>query len=134
MKYSELTSKIIAAAFEVHNRLHRGYPEVVYQRALAIEFNFQNIKFQREKDADVLYREFKVYERRVDFFVENIVCLETKAVSALDKGDIVQAKNFLESNNYEIGLLINFGASKLQFHRITNKEYKPPVVDLNTKN
>lgn len=52
---------------EVHNALHRGYPEVFYQRALVVEFGLQNIKFVREHSIEVHYKSVKIDDRRVDF-------------------------------------------------------------------
>jgi GxxExxY protein len=38
MKHEELTHNIIGCAMSVHKELGTGYPEVIYQRALAVEF------------------------------------------------------------------------------------------------
>lgn len=46
-KYSELTSQIIGCAMEVHKILGNGFQEVIYQRALALELNLNNINFKR---------------------------------------------------------------------------------------
>ena len=46
----ELTHKIIGASMEVHKHLGNGFQEVVYQRALAIEMQMQNINFIREQE------------------------------------------------------------------------------------
>ena len=47
-KYSALTAKIIKAAMVVHGRLGTGFQEVIYQRALAIEFREESLPFERE--------------------------------------------------------------------------------------
>lgn len=125
-KYKELTHKIIGAAMEVHRHLGNGFQEVVYQRALAIEFKLRNINFEREKELPLSYKGFDIGTRRVDFFVEEKIMLEMKAVIQLDDVHLAQAINYLEAYGMEVGLLINFGNSSLQFKRVVkpnrNKE------------
>ena len=126
MKYYELTGEIIRHAMTVHSKLGCGFPEKFYQRALAIEFNFQNLAFEQELAMDVFYREHNLGYRRVDFFVKNCITLEIKAISKLEPDDFSQARNYLEIFNIEVGLLINFGTSSLQFHRLVNSRFKDP--------
>ena len=124
-KYSELTSKIIGCAMTVHKTLGNGFQEVIYQRALAIEMNFAGIHFHREYEMPIYYREEKIGTRRVDFLVEETVSVELKAITKLEDVHFAQAINYLEAYNLEIGLLINFGETSLNFKRLTNKKYKP---------
>jgi GxxExxY protein len=121
-KYSDLTAKIIGAAMEVHKALGNGFQEVIYQRALAIEFENQGISFAREQEMDIEYKGQNIGTRRVDFFVEDKIMLEIKAVITLEDVHLAQAINYLEAYNLEIGLLINFGAKSLEFKRLMNKK------------
>ncbi len=123
-KYSELTGKIIGCAMEVHKYLGNGFQEVIYQRALAYEFELQGVKYVRELEMEVFYKGRLVGTRRVDFLVEDIISTELKAVIVTDDVHLAQAINYLEAYNLEIGLLINFGNTKLEFHRLKNKKYK----------
>ncbi|MFT4016363.1 MAG: GxxExxY protein [Agriterribacter sp.] len=122
-----MTGKIIGACLRIHNTLGNGFPEVIYQRALALELRALGLSFEREFNMDVYYMSQKVGSRRVDFFVENKISVELKAMLKLEDGHLTQAMNCLEAYNLEIGMLINFGSVKLQFHRFTNKKYKPPL-------
>ena len=124
-KYSELTGKIIGCAMEVHNSLGNGFQEVIYQRALEYEMELQKIGFEREFEMDVLYKLKHIGSRRVDFLVENKICVELKALINLEPVHLAQAINYLEAYNLEIGLLINFGNTKLEFHRLQNKKFQP---------
>jgi len=72
----------------------------------------------------IYYRDFDIGTRRVDFFVENKIMVEIKARLELDNAHLNQAMNYLEAYNMRIGLLINFGASSLQFKRIHNNKIK----------
>jgi len=120
MKYEDLTRRIIGAAMEVHKHLGNGFQEVVYQRALSIELNLQNIEHQREKEMSLSYKGYDIGTRRVDFFVEEKIMVEIKALISLEDVHLAQAMNYVEAYNMEIGLLINFGAKSLQFKRVHN--------------
>ena len=122
MEFEDLTHKIIGCAMEVHKTLGNGFQEVIYQRALAIEFQFQNIEFDREKEMTIHYRDFDIGTRRVDFFVENQIMVELKAVINLEDVHLAQAMNYLEAYKMKIGLLINFGSKSLQFKRVHNNK------------
>lgn len=120
-KYSDITGKIIGAAIEVHKFLGNGFQEVIYQRALAIEMGYQGIEFSREHEMDIYYKDQKIGQRRVDFFVENKIMVELKAVIELQDVHLAQAINYLEAYNMEVGLLINFGSKSLTFKRVMKK-------------
>ena len=123
-KHSELTAKIIGAAMTVHSALGNGFQEVIYQRALGIEMELAGISYSREFEMPIFYREKHIGTRRVDFLVEKSVSVELKALIKLEPVHLAQAINYLEAYNLEIGLLINFGNTKLEFHRLENKKYK----------
>ena len=123
-KYSDLTSKIIGCAMTVHKLLGNGFQEVIYQRALAIEMNLARVAFQREFEMPIFYKKQQIGTRRVDFLVEGVISVEIKAVTKLEDVHFAQAINYLEAYNLEIGLLINFGETSLNFKRLTNKKYK----------
>ena len=120
MKHEEITYKIIACAMEVHRKLGPGYPEYIYHRALIIEFKLQDVKFEDEYEIRIYYKGEPIGLRRVDFLVEKIIPVEIKAASEISAINIAQAKNYLEASGIEIGLLINFGSSSLQFKRMIN--------------
>jgi GxxExxY protein len=123
---SALSAKIIGCAMEVHNVLGCGFQEVIYQRALAIELESKGISFKREFEMNVFYKETLIGTRRVDFFVEDKIMLELKAVSELEDVHLAQAINYLEAYGLHfsaVGLLINFGGSSLEFKRVM-KPYK----------
>lgn len=115
---SDLTHKIIGCAMEVHKTLGNGFQEVIYQRALAIEMETQGLGFSREHEMTINYKGVDIGTRRVDFFVENQVMVELKAVIQLEDVHLAQAINYLEAYGMDIGLLINFGSRSLQFKRV----------------
>jgi len=119
-KYSELTSKIIGCAMKVHSTLGNGFQEVIYQRALAIEMTKQDLSFVREMEMPIFYDEQQIGTRRVDFFVEDKIMVELKAIIQMEDVHLAQAINYLEAYKMEVGLLINFGSKSLQFKRVQN--------------
>lgn len=123
-KYSALTAKIIACAFEVHKTLGNGFQEVIYQRALAIEMSDAGLNFEREKEMPVYYKQQQVGTRRADFLVEGVVSVELKAVIQLEDVHLSQAINYLEAYSIEVGLLVNFGSKSMQYKRVSNKNFK----------
>ncbi len=115
---SELTSRIIGCAMEVHKHLGNGFQEVVYQRALSIELDLQGLDHEREKEMPLYYKGNDIGTRRVDFFVMGKVMVEIKAVIQLEDVHLAQAINYLEAYNMDLGLLVNFGSRSLQFKRV----------------
>ncbi|WP_299501597.1 GxxExxY protein [Mucilaginibacter sp.] len=122
MKHKELTEKIIGCAMKVHSLLGNGFQEVIYQRCLAIEMQKQGLGFARELEMPIYYDGIDVGTRRVDFFVEDVIMVELKAIINLEDVHLAQAMNYVEAYKMEIGLLINFGAKSLQFKRVHNNK------------
>ena len=89
MKHKELTYKIIGCAMEVHKHLGNGFQEVIYQRALSIEMKMQGIEFSREHEINLSYKGYDVGKRRVDFFVEEKIMVEIKALINLEDVHLV---------------------------------------------
>jgi GxxExxY protein len=116
---SDVTARIIAAAKEVRRTLGPGFEEVFYQRALALELPVHNLEFSREVWIDVTYKGTKVGRKRVDFLIDEVM-VEIKAKSALEDVDFVQTLSYLKASGYKVGLLLNFGANKLQIKRLAN--------------
>lgn len=123
-----LTHTIIGCAMQVHSTLGNGFQEVIYQRALAIEFSHQGLEFAREMEMELFYRNQRIGTRRVDFFVEDAIMVEIKAIEQLEDVHKAQAINYCEAYNISDGLLINFGAKKLDFKRVYNKNLVHPTI------
>jgi GxxExxY protein len=123
MEKDELTYSIIGCAMKVHNTLGNGFQEVIYQRCLAIEMEKIGLKFFREIDQPIFYDGIDVGTRRADFVVENQLVIELKALISLEDVHLAQAKNYLTVYNFPKGLLINFGATRLQHNLVFNPKY-----------
>ena len=82
---------------KVHSTLGNGFQEVIYQRALELEMTFENLSFQREMEMPIFYREQQIETRRVDFFVEDKIMVEIKAIIKLEDVHLAQAINYFRS-------------------------------------
>ncbi|HNP23555.1 MAG TPA: GxxExxY protein [Panacibacter sp.] len=123
MQYEQLTHKIIGCAMKVHGTLGNGFQEVIYQRALDIEMKLKQLDFSREHEMLIYYEGFEIGTRRVDFFVEDKIMVELKAVNKLDDLHLAQAMNYLEAYKLPVGLLLNFGSKSLEFKRVYNTKH-----------
>ena len=123
----ELTYTAIGCAMKVLNTLGNGFQEVIYQRCLAIELEKAGIAFKREVEQTIYYEGIDVGTRRADFVVHSCLIIELKAVINLEDVHLAQVKNYLVAYNFEKGLLINFGSTKLQYKLIFNKSFNAPI-------
>jgi GxxExxY protein len=124
-KYADITQSIIGASIELHKILGNGFQEVIYQRALDIELESSNLLVAREIEMAIFYKGKPIGNRRVDFLINELICVELKAIIRLEEVHLAQALNYLEAFNLEVGLLINFGATSLEVKRLFNKKFIP---------
>lgn len=96
--YKELTSKILRACFNVHNTLGCGFFEKVYQEALAIELREMGIRIEREKRLPIKYHgQVLDCDYIADFFVEDCIILELKAVTEMSTVYEAQLINYMKA-------------------------------------
>ena len=125
MRHSDITEKIIKAAYAVHNTLGFGFLEKVYQNALAIEIRKAGMNVQQEHPIVVYYENIIVGEYFADLVVDEKIILELKAVKELSPAHETQLVNYLKATGMEVGLLINFGHSvKVKRKILTNINLK----------
>ena len=113
----QLITEIIECAKRIHRQLGPGFLEKVYKNAMVVELRKLKLNFETEKLIQVLYDGIVVGEYRTDIIVEGRLILELKATQDLSIANEVQLVNYLTSTQIDDGLLINFGADKLQFKR-----------------
>lgn len=116
--YSDLTEKIIGAAITVHKALGPGHPEKIYQRALSEEFKKQEIPFNREEIFKVSYNNKDVGYETIDFCVYAKIAVELKAAREILDLHAKQLIGYLKGRNLRLGLILNFGKSKLEIKRV----------------
>jgi GxxExxY protein len=118
-KINQITEKIIGCAYTVSNTLGNGFLEKVYENALAHELKKTGFKVISQHEVKVYYDNVDVGKYVTDLFVENCVILEIKAISHLDDSHKSQLLNYLKATGLKVGLLINFGKSRIEIKRVS---------------
>ena len=114
MTVKELIEEIIDCAYKVREQLTFGFEEKIYKNAMYVEMKKRGLTVETEKPIQIYYDDVCVGDYRIDILVENKVILELKAVSNLAIVHSVQLVNYLNITGIDNGLLINFGAEKLE--------------------
>jgi GxxExxY protein len=123
LNLDKITYIINGCAMKIHRTLGNGFQEVIYQRCMEIELQKSGLGFGREVEQPIYYEGIQVGTRRADFIVENQVVVELKAVIKLEDVHLAQAKNYVVAYNFPVGLLINFGALRLEYKKVFNPRY-----------
>jgi len=118
LEAEDITGSIIGAAFEVHQLLGYGFLEKVYQKALQVELQRAGLKAELEHRIQVRYKEAIVGDYVADLFVENTVIVEIKVAKIYNRDDEPQLLNELKATGIKVGLLINFGRTRVEFKRM----------------
>ncbi len=121
MLYEDLTGKILEASFEVSNELGIGFLESVYQNALVIALQQKGMHVESQISLKVKFRGMIVGDFFADLVVEQKVLVELKAVNNFSNEHFAQLLNYLKTTGIEVGLIINFGKSKLEYRRLNNR-------------
>jgi GxxExxY protein len=114
----DLTEKVLAAAFKVHNTLGCGFLEKVYERAMVVELSRHGIALEQQKTIQVRYEGAIVGDYQADLVVDGRVLVECKATAQLDPVHEAQLLNYLKATGMKVGLLLNFGKPRLQHRRL----------------
>jgi len=113
----DLCGQIIGFAMKVHSALGPGFLESVYQNALIWELRKAGLKAEAERPTSVRYDGQIVGAFTADLLVNNSVIVELKASQSLAKAYEVQLVNYLTATGFDEGLLLNFGADRLEFKK-----------------
>jgi len=115
--HKEITEKIIGAAFEVYKVLGYGFLESVYQKSMQVELQRLGCKCEIEHSIKVKYKMAVVGDFYADLYVNDAVIVELKTAKSYNPDDEPQLLNELKATGVKVGLLINFGRSKVEFER-----------------
>ncbi|WP_020676300.1 GxxExxY protein [Geopsychrobacter electrodiphilus] len=120
MQFEAVTATILSACFEVSNELGIGFLESVYEKALLIALREKGLVAESQAPLTVKFRGKNIGEFFADIIVEGRVLLELKAVKSIAPEHAAQILNYLKATGIDVGLLINFGCSKLEYRRFNN--------------
>src|SRR5687767_8866988 len=105
---------IVGLAMKVHNKLGKGFKEIVYKDALEIEFRRNNIPYIREVRFNILYDDTILRHKfSADFFVYDSIIIEAKATSFTPFAAFAQTLNYLKASTVKLGIILNFGMDRL---------------------
>lgn len=113
-----VTDKVLGACFEVAGELGAGFLESVYEKALIVALRQKGLGVEAQVPLRVRFRDVIVGEFFADLLIEKKILVELKAVSALKPEHQAQVINYLKATGIEVGLLVNFGNSKLEYRRL----------------
>lgn len=118
--YKELSYEIRGAAIEVKKNYGSGHKELLYQRALAEEFDLRGIKYEREKAIKIYSPNTNkvIGSYKPDFIIEDKIIIELKALENMPKMMIDQLYSYLRNSKYELGFLINFNSGGVDIKRV----------------
>ena len=115
-----LTNTVIGVALEVHKNLGPGFNERIYVEALMCEFDARRIRYEKEKAIKVAYKGRLLGEQRLDFLIDGQLILEIKAAGQIGSVDLSQIISYLKAADKKLGLILNFGTSRLAIKRVIN--------------
>jgi len=118
--YPDLSYKIIGVAFKVFNTLGYGHQEKYFQRAMALEFDKQGIKYEREKEIVLNYNNQCIGKYFLDFIVENKIILELKVVPKFKHIHLKKTLDYLNTTKAKLAILIYFTKDGVKYRRIIN--------------
>ena len=119
--YKDEAYELVGICMEVHNELGSGLLEIIYKEAIEWELDDRIIHYEREKEYPVYYKKHLLRKKfNADFVVYNSIILEVKAKESISNEDIAQTINYLKLSGCRLGLIVNFGRSKLEVKRLAN--------------
>ena len=116
--YKDLSYKIVGLAMKVHTELGYGFLEKVYENALMVLFEENQISAQQQIPVKVSFHGRIVGDNVADIVVENRIILELKAGERIAEIHKAQTLNYLKATQFRLGLLLNFGKHKLEYERL----------------
>ena len=120
--YPELSKKILGISMQLHREMGCGFKEKVYQDAFEVLLKEEGVKYEREKHIDLVFHGVKLeHDFFYDFLIEDKIGVELKAVSEIIGEFESQIINYLHVSNHKLGLLLNFGATSLEYRWFPNE-------------
>lgn len=118
VKGRRLSESVLGCAQNVSRNLGAGFLEKVYEKALCVELLHAGIPFQCQKKFEIYYKNENIGNYFADIVVDGKLLVELKALSCFSAEHDAQVMNYLKASGLTVGLLINFGVSKLGIRRV----------------
>jgi len=117
---AELTEIVIGAAMKVLNTLRPGLDEKLYERALIIELQKQEVRCEQQKQHDVFYDEQLIGSLIPDLIIEGRLIVDAKVVTGFNDSHVAQMLGYLNITGLKTALLLNFKYAQLGIKRVAN--------------
>jgi GxxExxY protein len=117
---NDLSYQIIGIAIDIHKKLGPGFQEKIYEEALLKEFEKAAIEYQKQKVVRVDYEGQGLGNHRIDLLVGDEIILEIKACTKIIPIHRDQLISYLKTADKRLGLILNFGRSKLGIKRVVH--------------
>ena len=124
--YKEESKKLLGIAMQLHRELGCGFKEKVYQDAFEVLLQENHIPYEREKHLTMTFHGVVLeHDFFYDFLCYGLIGIELKAYTEITGEFESQLINYLHVGNQQLGLLLNFGTTSLQYKFIPNhSDYK----------
>ncbi len=120
--YKEESKKLLGLAIQLHDELGCGFKEKVYQDAFEVLLKENNIPYEREKHISMVFHGVVLeHDYYYDFLCYDKIGVELKAFSEITGEFESQIINYIHVGNHRLGLLLNFGTSRLQYKFFPNR-------------
>jgi GxxExxY protein len=114
-----LCDVVRTTSLAVHNYLRRGFPEKVYENALVHRLARQNIQIEQQYPIEMYDEDgTKLGHYTADLLIEGVLVVELEACQTLRQEDVAQLFGYLRGSRLQHGMLINFGAAKIQLKKL----------------
>jgi GxxExxY protein len=117
---NDLSNRIIGLAIGIHKKLGPGFQEKIYQEALLKEFKKGGMEYEKQKVIRVDYEGQSLGNQRIDLLVDEEIILEIKACTKIIPIHRDQVISYLKTANKQLGLILNFGRSRLEIKRVVH--------------
>ncbi len=109
----EAGRRLIGCAIEVHRRLGPGLLESLYEEALCHEMTISRLRFGRQVEVAIPYRDIVLRGQRLDLIVEDAIVVEIKSIAKIQDVHAAQTLSYLRATDLPLGYLINFNVTTL---------------------
>lgn len=117
--YKEQSYKLIGICMEIHRELGMGFREIVYKDALEFELRINKIRYEREKQFKIRYKNIILpHKYYADFIIEDSIVLEVKSTSMIVNNFVAQTINYLKASGLQLGIIANFGEKSFRSKRV----------------
>ena len=121
--YKEESKQLLGIAMQLHRELGCGFKEKIYQDAFEVLLQENKIPYEREKHIALSFHGVTLeHDFFYDFLCYDKIGVELKAFCEITGEFESQLINYLHVGHHQLGLLLNFGTTSLEYRFIPNHD------------